>query len=278
VHEPGASDGIGSEASLQRPALPVEVNLDGRAILRTLVVGLLLFEALLVYFDIVVTYYEALPHPPLQDLCNLVIEGSLGGWFSSVQTLVIGLVVVLVLARVRAEPGSRLRVVGWGIVAFFFIYMATDDGAAIHEAVATAFEDAEIAASAAGQGGIAARVLHAFPSYPWQILFLPFLGALGAFTVVFSFREMPRRSSRTLVAAGLLCFVLSVGIDFIEGMETPYERLTARFALHEDTIPHFSGVIEETIENVGSTLLLSAFLGHLLELCGDVRLRIRTRP
>jgi predicted membrane protein len=251
------------------------VRLDGRAILRTLVVAMLLFEALLVYFDIVVTYYEAIPQQPLQDLCNLVIEGSLGGWFSSVQTLVVGLVVVLILARVRAEPGSRLRVLGWGIVAFFFLYMAADDGAAIHEAVGTAFEDTEIAATAAGQGGIAASVMHAFPSYPWQLLFLPFLGALGAFTVFFSFREMPRRRSRMLVAAGLLCFVVAVGIDFVEGMETPYDRLTVILALHEDTIPHFSGVIEETIENVGSTLLLCAFLGHLLELCGDVRLRIR---
>ena len=244
--------------------------------MRTVVVSLLLFEALLVYLDIIVTYYEAIAHSAIQDLCNLVIEGSLGGWFSSVQTLVIGLVVLLIVVRVRAEPAAARRVLGWGVVAFFFLYMAIDDGAAIHEAFGTAFEDVEIAASAAGQGGFAARILHSFPSYPWQLLFLPFLGVLGAFTAWFSFRELTRRASRACVAAGLACFALAVGLDFIEGLETPFQRLTALLALHEDTVPHFSGVLEEFIEMLGATLLLRAYLGHLFDLCGDVRLRIRS--
>ena len=252
----------------------MEVRLDSRALLRRVLVLLLAFELLLVYLDLVVTFFEALDHEALHDVCNIVLEGSLAGWFSSVQTLVVGLIALLVAVRVRAEPGSRRRATAWWIAAGFFAYMALDDGASLHEAVATAIEDAGKEAAAAGSPGVLGGVLQAFPSYPWQVLFLPALGSLGLFTAWWSLREMSRGPLRALVLAGFTCFALAVGIDFVEGLETPYRNLGAAYSLSEDTIPHASGIVEELTEMVGTTLLLYAYLAYLLDLCRDVRVRV----
>jgi hypothetical protein len=252
----------------------VEVRLESRAILRRALVLLLAFEILLVYLDVVVTFFEALEHEALHDLCNIVLEGSLAAWFSSVQTLVVALITALIGVRVAAEPGARRRAVAWWIVAGFFAYMAMDDGSSLHEAVATAIEDAWREAAAAGEPGVLARALQAFPSYPWQVLLLPALGALGLFTAWWSVREMSRRSYRRLVLAGFACFALAVGIDFVEGLETPYRNLGAAWSLGEDTVPHASGIVEELIEMLGTTFLLYAYLAYLLDLCRDIRVRV----
>jgi len=240
---------------------PLALAFDGPLFLRRVFVGLLLAELVIVCLDVVVTYYEAIAHHAVQDLCNMVIENSLSNWFSSVQALVVGLVLFLVGARVAGEAGSssRARAAAWAVVASFFVFLALDDGTGFHEAMGTWLEDTR------GLGG--------FPSYAWQILFVPLWGAWALFVLFWSRREMTRRGF-TLVLLGVACFVISVGIDFVEGMETPYEALTLRFSLHEDTIPHFSGVLEEFIEMLGTTLLLRAYLSHLLGLLGDVRVRV----
>lgn len=260
----------GAEA---RPEERVVLAIDGNRLLRTVFAALVVVSLLWVYLDVVVTYYEAIDDVPLQDLCNLVVEGSMGAWFSSVQTLLVGIVLLLIAARESASREGRHQAIGWGIVALFFMYMAFDDGSGFHEAIGTSFENAFRSAADSGAGGPAARLLRAFPSYAWQILFVPPLGALGLFTVVWSFREMRRRSSRAMVLSGILCFVLAVALDFVEGIEVPYIELTARLGFHEDTIPHVSGLVEETLENFGTTLLLTAYLSYLLAVWEGVELR-----
>lgn len=256
------------------PTRTVDVRLDEAGILRRVLVLLVAFELLLVYLDVVVAFFGAVEHEAVQDVCNIVLEGSLPGWFSSVQTLVVSLVVLLIALRVGSQPDSGRRALGWGVVAVFFFYMALDDGSGLHEAMGTAFEDAGRAAIAQGATGLGARLLQAFPSYPWQILFVPTLGAMGAFTLVFSHRQIPRRSRRLLIFAGIAIFAVAVGLDFIEGMQVPYERIGASLGLDGDTIPHASGLAEEFLEDFGTTLVLYAYLGHLLDLCRDVRLRV----
>lgn len=251
---------------------PVSLTLDASVLLRQALVALLVSEFLIVYLDVVVTYFEAIDHPAVSDLCNMVIEEGINNWFSSVQTVVVGLVLLLITMRVALDPAAtRRRALGWALVALFFLYMGFDDGVGFHEAMGTWFGDSRNAA--AGGTGLSAWLLQVFPSYAWQILFLPGLGALGLFTIVWSWRELHPRG-RILVLLGVSCFVFAVALDFVEGMEWPYERLTARFLLHEDTIPHFSGVLEEYTEMLGTTLILYAFLDHLLRLCGDLRLRV----
>jgi len=226
-------------------------GLEPETFARILVTGLIAAELTLVWLDVAVTYYEAIAHPAVQDLCNMVIEDSLSNWFSSVQALLVGLVVFLLSARVGAEgaPSSRARARAWAWVAAFFVFLALDDGTGLHEAIGTWFEDTR------GIGG--------FPSYAWQILFVPPLGAWGLFVLLWSRREMTRRGWLQ-VLLGVVCFVAAVGIDFVEGMETPYDAITRRLLLHEDTIPHFSGVLEEFVEMFGTTLLLRAYLETLL--------------
>lgn len=255
---------------------PVLVTLDSRRVLRTLAAALLVLELLLVYLDVVVTYFEAVRHEAIQDLCNLVLDSSMGNWFSSVQTLGVALALLLIFVRMRAEDAGRPSARGWAVLAGFFLYMAFDDGVFFHESVGTAIEDSlrtDPSGELTGLLRLASHLVASFPSYPWQLVFLPFLGGLGVFVAIFTWRELNRSTTKRMALAGLLCFVVAVGLDYVEGLETPYATWTQRLFLHEDTIPHFSGVLEELIEMIGTTLLLYAFLDQLLWLCRDLRLR-----
>jgi hypothetical protein len=232
---------------------PEIVSIDARALLRGTLVTLVGVELLLVYLDLVFTLYEAAGTGPLVDLCNLVAEGSLGGWFSSALALAVAFTALLVHVRERG--------VGWAVVAGFFGYLALDDGAAVHEALGSSIAQAWPS-------------LRAFPSYAWQVVFGPPIALLAAFTAGWTLRRVRRRRLRILAVAGLALLAIAVGLDFVEGLEDPYVWATARFALHEDTVPHLSGVLEEWLEMLGVTLFLGAALGHLLDRCAAVVLRV----
>jgi hypothetical protein len=157
--------------------------------------------------------------------------------------------------------------------------MAIDDGSKLHERIGSAFS------SRVGDG----TVLDAFPSYAWQLLFLPAFALLGLFTLVFLWRELGDRAGRLLLLGGISCFVAAVGLDFVEGLDPgypdhPYRWLAAQLDMYHfsrrrfgrspyEVIAHFSKSIEETIEMFGTTLLWVAVLRHLASHPGEVRVR-----
>ena len=245
-------------------------NSDGGFVRRALIF-LLIVQFVLVYLDVTVTFYGASDSLALQDLCSLVIEGSLGGWFSSALTLLVGVAAWLIHRREPPRHSSEARFPGWGLIAAFFAFMALDDGSGLHEALGTAFEDAYASSSR----GVAPALLHSFPSYPWQILFGPFLAAGGVFTAWWSARTLPRRGPRILVGLGLGCLVFAVGLDFLEGLPTLYDDASRALRLDEITLPHFSGVVEECSEMLGTGLILTAFGAFLREGLAPPRIESR---
>src|SRR4029079_1479108 len=92
---------------------------------------------------------------------------------------------MLVTARPRAR--SRWRSLGWAVVAAFFTYMAIDDGTQFHERIGTAVS----VMHRRGAGPQSGDLFAAFPSYAWQIVFVPGLALLGAFTLLFLGHEIP---------------------------------------------------------------------------------------
>jgi hypothetical protein len=172
------------------------------------------------------------------------------------------------------------------------MYMAVDDGATIHERIGSTLKAIQTETpqvdieeqSATGEGWW-------FPSYHWQVLFLPFFGAMGIFMLVFLWRELGARKLRLYVAACIACFVMAVGLDFVEGLE-PNHRLNfyshianrfdfeaftrARFEVSEfEALRHFSKSIEETLEMFGMTLLWAAFLTHLVRIAPQIQLQLK---
>ena len=137
-------------------------------------------------------------------------------------------------------------------------------------------------------------MLDAFPSYAWHVCLLPLFGAMGLFMLVFLWRELSETPARVLVAAAIACFVLAVGLDFVEGLDPDhpwnlYTRLSERFGWEGlategydapyKVLRHFSKSIEESIEMLAMTILWIVFLRHWIRSAGDLRVRfVRREP
>lgn len=238
--------------------------------------------------DYFVNYGRLTTIGPVRRMFNTTREDGLASWLGITQTLLVALTLWLIYLTVRRTPGStRWRKLGWLILAAFVTYMAADDGATIHERMGSTFRELQ-ERSSAGSPSFGARLLEAFPSYPWQILFLPVFGAFGLFMLVFLWRELATRPQRLVIAAAVACFVVAVGLDFCEGLDrdhrlNPYAWLSDRLELSEFTrrrfgrdgytaLVHFSKSFEEVIEMFGMTLLWVTFLGHWMRLAPEVRL------
>jgi hypothetical protein len=130
----------------------------------------------------------------------------------------------------------------------FFLYLAVDDGAAIHETVGTAL------------GGR----LSFFPSYAWQVVYVPVFAAAAVVVLELAWRHLRGERLRLLVVAGVALWVAAVILDYLEGRPDFYPSLADSLGQSNYTVFHFSRVFEELLEDFAATLFLVAFLQHLL--------------
>ena len=114
-------------------------------------------------------------------------------------------------------------------------------------------------------------MLNLFPSYAWQILFVPLFGLFGLLLLVFVWYELRDRTGLLLVVA--------VGLDFLEGLDADhpwnvYSWITSRVDLADftaarfrhspySTLKHFSRALKESLEMLAMTFLWVAFLRHI---------------
>ena len=128
-----------------------------------------------------------------------------------------------------------------------------------------------------------------FPSYSWEVVYLPLFATLGVITLVFLWFELTPKYSRVMVVTGIGCFVAAVGMDFFEGLDpdhrfNPYAWVAdrvdisdfARRRFHSTsyaTLLHFSKAVEEVTEMFGTTLIWMAVLRHWMASVGEVRIR-----
>jgi len=228
------------------------------------VAWLLATEVVLVVLDVIFNFLAVIDDEGIREMFNVARELSLGNWFSSVQTAGVALVLFLLFMEDRAAGDRQRTGRGWGLLSALFLYVAVDDGVHIHERVAVATADFFTLTADGGAEHSAAvdwigRLLDAFPSYPWQVLLGPFLVIFGVLALLFLRRNLPPTSLRW-VYWGFFLYAAAQAQDFVEGLGTPYERLTEALGLDPYTIPHFAKVGEEYLEMVGTTLILYAFL------------------
>ena len=88
-----------------------------------------------------------------------------------------------------------------------------------------------------------------FPSYEWQIIFVPILGIMGLSLLYFLYKNLLNQKRLFLVLAALMLLSFAVGLDFIEGLDK-----IANPQLH------FLKLVEEIMEMFSFTLLLMVFL------------------
>lgn len=168
--------------------------------------------------------------------------------------------------------------VGWLVTALFFIYMAMDDGAQIHERVGTAFETI----AKREDSGIFASILSVSPSYPWQLIFVPILGSIGLYMSYFLWQESQSSGSRTLIFFALFAMGVAVGLDFIEGLDKAhpvniYTHLRDYFKVRSDTVWHFAKVAEEFLEMLSITLFWLVFSKHMFYLIKQSGIQIHVK-
>jgi hypothetical protein len=250
-------------SALARSSLTV--RLDPERFPRRVFAVLLATEGVLVLLDLAIAWLRLVDVQPVRALFNLGSEHCLGNWFSSTQTLGVGLVVAAIAAVVRSTAPSHLTRRGWTVVAVFFLYMAVDDGAAIHERVGSTVK--YLLSSL--------PLVRDYPSYTWQVALGPMFAALGALTAFVVWRDVADPRSRRNVLIGLACYAIKVAIDFVEGLpgyEIPIARALGDIA-YVDAVAHFQRVIEESFKMVGTSFLMLGFLRHLASIIAELGVR-----
>lgn len=248
-------------------------------------------ELLLVVLDCFVNYGNALGLGPMQRLCDITREDALGAWFSESLTLLVGLTAWLICVVVRHQGEARWRKAGWCFLAILFTYLAIDDGAMIHERAGDAFKALRYGAPVGeGDSPVENRSGGAYPSYAWQILFIPLFGAAGIYMLAFLLRELYSGRLKLLVLAALACLATAQLLDFFEGLPQTHRwniyvwiidkiDLIDFTARHFDSLPyatvaHFSRSLEEFLEMLGMTLFWVVFIRQLGWVASAVPIRL----
>ena len=256
-----------------------ELVVDSDRLARRVLIGCVAAEILFVFLDYYVVQWTSIG--ALRRMFNIAREDGVASWFGTVQTLMAGLTLGLIYLAVKKRPGTRRVATGWLVLSVFFVYMAVDDGVQLHERLGS------IVAAVIGPS------LEFFPSYPWQLILLPFFAALGVFMLVFLWRQLEAPSSKLLLLAAISMQSFAVGLDFFEGLDAahrwnPYTAISSRYDLElwtqarfsetaYTTLQHFSRSIEEALEMLAISICWFLFLRQLGVVVGELRIRFSTK-
>ncbi len=255
-------------------AKPVALTISGDRFVKRVFWGLVGCEVLLVLV------HRFVGIEALRCLADIASENSVANWFSSTQLLFAGVLLWLIVIAVknlsRDAPNQR-KVWAWAIIAVFFTYMGIDDATQFHEHMGGALDGTLAAADEAGASPGAIESLYdSFPSYAWQSLYGPFYAVMGLFVLWFVWHEVTLRSQRSLLVGGLALYVVAVALDFVQGLEgDPFEGVAGFLATASKRVKHYGQSIEEFIEMLGTTFLLTVFLKKLLSLSETWNIRIK---
>lgn len=220
---------------------------DAKTILKTIFISLVLIEILMILADVFLNHYRWLDNRSLRRSFNVTREDSIQNWFSTMQTMLVSLSLFVIYYLNKFEihhKVSKLTQYCWLLFAFMFMYLSMDDGSRLHERMGSALEDAFEGAASSGTGFISN-----FPSYEWQIIFVPILGVMGLALLFFLYKNLLNKKRLFVVLAALMFLSFAVGLDFIEGLDKI-----------EGSALHFLKLVEEIMEMFSFTLLLMVFL------------------
>jgi len=245
----------------------IQIGINRERLIRNMLIICIAFEFFFVLSDAFINYGKYTEIVAIRRLFNIAREDSLASWFGTTQTFMTGLTIWLIFLVIRHTSTPRKIIFGWCILAIFFTYMAVDDGAEIHERLGTALKTI-VENSQTDPTSLAGRLLDIFPSYEWQILFLPVFGSIGLFMAIFLWREINQKIARILIFTGIFCFVTAVCLDFIEGLDKKhplniYTLIGKTYNFEKYTVRHFGKSLEEFLEMSGTTFFWLAFTDYL---------------
>lgn len=225
---------------------------------------ILLTLAMVFYvLDLLVVFLPQFQKNPIQTIFNMSREDALAAWFASVQTLMTGFVLLVIYCVIRADHEPKKRARRWLVLALFFVYLAVDDGAGIHEKLGSSFD---LLAQNPESAPIFRTIQLWNPSFSWHLFFTPIFVGMGFFMLLFLWRELAQKNLRLILLAALGCYSLAVGFDFIEGIASLHRTLGDVFLLEPKSFAHVLRATEELLELLGTTFFLTLFLKHLTQI------------
>lgn len=179
---------------------------------------------------VMVIHYRVVEiHWLIRDLFDLDEEQSFGTWFSVVLLLFVGYILLLHARERRAAGDAWQR--WWQVLGLGFTFLSLDEMVGLHESFNTAVDFSWTIPGAV----VAAFVGGAF---------LPFL------------QQLPRRTSRRFVIAGVLYLGGAIGIEFATEPMAELDLL--------DTLEYnLTTMAEEALEMAGVIFFLHALLAHI---------------
>ena len=124
---------------------------------------------------------------------------------------------------------------------------------------------------------LATDLIQAFPSYDWQLVFLPFFGGVGLCMLIFPRREFCGMGLTVLFVTALALYGFALGLDFIEDMEKEHplnihESIRTACDTRMYTVRHFSKSLDEFSEMLATTILWVVLLLHLAQVAPKIHL------
>lgn len=256
---------------------PTRIAFDASRAITVLFVTLIGIELFFVAADVLINVERWVDSRPIRRMFNITREDGMASWFAVTQTWMLGMTGALLAVIVRVQGAPRWRRIGWIILTVFICYMALDDGSKLHERVGSAVK------SAMGDDGSEARAEQLFPSYTWQLVFLPLFGAFGLFILWFLNRELTVARDKLYVVAAVGLLVLAVTADFFEGLDMDHPLnlhgwIKETWDLSTYQVRHYSKSVEETMEMMAMSTLWLVFLRHLVRIAPALDVRLRTGP
>jgi hypothetical protein len=177
-------------------------------------------------------------------------ENNIPTFFTVVLMLFISLLLSLI-ANINYKLGIR-HTAKWAILSIGFLYMAFDEGFAIHENLTSPFR------------GLMGDTNLGIFYYAWVVPGIILVLFLGAFFTKFLLQLPVATRSRFLVAAGIY-LAGAIGVELIGGQYAE---------IHGINNPTYSFIvtIEESLEIIGLILFISSLINHCSGYCKELRL------
>jgi hypothetical protein len=177
-------------------------------------------------------------------------ENNIPTFFTVILMLFISLFLSLI-ANINYKLGIR-HTAKWVILSIGFLFMAFDEGFAIHENLTSPFRGL--------MGDINLGIFY----YAWVVPGIILVLFLGAFFTKFLLQLPVATRSRFLVAAGIY-LAGAIGVELIGGQYAE---------IHGINNPTYSFIvtIEESLEIIGLILFISSLINHCSGYCKELRL------
>ncbi len=238
-------------------------------------------ELFLILCDYLFNYLNIFDSKNIQRIWDIAREKSFPTWFSSIQAHALALTVFLI-AAVQWQRSSRFARTMWVLIGLFFLWIGIDDFAEIHERLGTALED--MAEKYSGKGASLLSFFLKNPSYDWHTFMVPVFALFGVGITVFLWTRFRRFNLFRYLFFGFACWVISQGLDYIEGLyvedipqiESFYMKVKRMLAIKQEYgVTHLFKVVEEVLEMFGTTLLWIGFLKYFAEVAHGLTFHLR---